>query len=151
MNRQHNELTKLLEPAITALGYEMLGIEYFRQKGGSILRVYIDKDSGITVEDCARVNHQLVGLLDLQDPIKEKYFLEVSSPGINRPLFTLAQLQKFLGKKVKIKLREKIAQRRKITGVIKTVEEIAVLVNEDGIDYLIPADVIDSARLVSKI
>jgi ribosome maturation factor RimP len=151
MNRQHNELTELLGPVVTALGYEMLGIEYFKQKDGSMLRLYIDNDAGITIEDCTRVNHQVIGVLDVHDPIKEKYFLEISSPGLDRPLFTLEQFQRFLGQKVKVKLREKIEDRRKITGVIKAVEETAVLVGGVADDYLIPADMIDSAHLVSEI
>jgi ribosome maturation factor RimP len=89
MHRQHNELIDLLEPVVTALGYEMLGIEYFKQKDGSMLRLYIDNDVGITIDDCTRVNNQVIGVLDVHDPIKEKYFLEISSPGLDRPLFTL--------------------------------------------------------------
>ena len=151
MHRQHNELIELLEPVVTALGYEMLGIEYFKQKDGSMLRLYIDNDTGITIDDCTRVNHQVIGVLDVHDPIKGKYFLEISSPGLDRPLFTLKQFQRFLGEKVKMKLREKIEKRRKITGVIKAVEAAAVLISEDGVDYLIPGDVIDSAHLVPDI
>ncbi len=151
MHRQHSELIELLEPVITALGYEMLGIEYFKQKNGSLLRLYIDSDAGITLDDCTRVNHQVIGVLDVHDPIKERYHLEISSPGLDRPLFTLKQFQRFLGQQVKIKLREKIDERRKFTGVIKAIEETAVLVSEEGIDYLIPADVIDSAHLVPEI
>ncbi len=151
MHRQHSELIELLEPVITALGYEMLGIEYFKQKDGSLLRLYIDSDAGITLDDCTRVNHQVIGVLDVHDPIKERYHLEISSPGLDRPLFTLKQFQRFLGQQVKIKLREKIDERRKFTGVIKAIEETAVLVSEEGIDHLIPADVIDSAHLVPEI
>ena len=144
-------MIELLEPVVTALGYEMLGIEYFKQKDGSLLRLYIDSDAGITLDDCTRVNHQVIGVLDVHDPIKERYHLEISSPGLDRPLFTLKQFQRFLGQQVKIKLREKIDERRKFTGVIKAIEETAVLVSEEGIDYLIPADVIDSAHLVPEI
>ena len=88
-----------------------------------MLRLYIDNDAGITIDDCARVNHQVIGILDVHDPIKEKYFLEISSPGLDRPLFTLAQFQRFLGEKVKLKLREKIEERRKVTGVIKALKK----------------------------
>ena len=151
MHRQHNELIELLEPVVTTLGYEMLGIEYFRQKDGSMLRLYIDSDVGITIDDCTRVNHQVIGVLDVHDPIKEKYFLEISSPGLDRPLFTLEQFQRFIGEKVKMKLREKIEERRKFKGVIKAVEESAVLISDDGVDYLIPAEAIDSAHLVPEI
>ena len=136
---------------VIALGYEMLGIEYFKQKDGSLLRLYIDHDSGITLDDCTRVNHQVIGVLDVHDPIKEKYHLEISSPGLDRPLFTLEQFKRYLGQEVKMKFRERFNERRKIRGVIKAVEEKAVLVSKDGVDHLIPADVIDSAHLVPKI
>ncbi len=151
MNRQNSELIELLEPVVIALGYEMLGIEYFKQKDGSLLRLYIDHESGITLDDCTRVNHQVIGVLDVHDPINERYHLEISSPGLDRPLFTLEQFKRYLGQEVKIKFRERIDERRKIRGVIKAVEEKAVLVSKDGVDYLIPDDVIDSAHLVSKI
>ena len=151
MHRQHNELMELLEPVVTALGYEMLGIEYFKQKDGSMLRLYIDNDAGITIDDCTRVNHQVIGVLDVHDPIKEKYLLEISSPGLDRPLFTLEQFKRYPGQEVKMKLREKLDGRRMIRGVIKAVEEKAVIVSDDGVDYLIPADVIDLAHLVPKI
>jgi ribosome maturation factor RimP len=151
MLRQHDELIELLEPVVKALGYEMLGIEYFKQKDGSMLRLYIDNDAGITIDDCTRVNHQVIGVLDVHDPIKERYNLEISSPGLDRPLFTLEQFQRFLGEKVKLKMREKINERRKVTGVIKAIEEAAVLISEDGVNYLIPADVIESAHLVPDI
>ncbi len=151
MHRQNSELIELLEPVVIALGYEMLGIEYFKQKDGSLLRLYIDHDSGVTLDDCTRVNHQVIGVLDVHDPIKERYHLEISSPGLDRPLFTLEQFKRYLGQEVKMKFRERFNERRKIRGVIKAVEEKAVLVSEDGVDYLIPADVIDSAHLVPKI
>ena len=151
MHRRHNELMELLEPVITALGYEMLGIEYFKQKDGSMLRLYIDNDAGITIDDCTRVNHQVIGVLDVHDPIKEKYLLEISSPGLDRPLFTLEQFKRYPGQEVKMRLREKLDGRRMIRGVIKAVEEKAVIVSDDGVDYLIPADVIDLAHLVPKI
>ena len=151
MHRQNSELIELLEPVVMALGYEMLGIEYFKQKDGSLLRLYIDHESGITLDDCARVNHQVIGVLDVHDPIKERYHLEISSPGLDRPLFTLEQFKRYLGQEVKMKFRQKLDGRRKIKGVIKAVEEKAVIVSGGDIDYLIPADVIDSAHLVPKI
>jgi len=151
MHKHNSDLIELLEPIVMALGYEMLGIEYFKQKDGSLLRLYIDNVSGITLDDCTRVNHHVIGVLDVHNPIKERYHLEISSPGLDRPLFTLEQFKPYLGQEVKMKFRERIDERRKIKGVIKAVEEKAVLVSEDGVDYLIPADVIDSAHLVPKI
>lgn len=148
MLEQNRSLLALLEPVVTALGYEVLGIECRQQKNGLVLRLYIDSASGIVFEDCVRVSRQISGVLDVHDSIKEKYDLEVSSPGLDRPLFTLSQFEKFLGQKVTVKLTRKVNKRRKITGVIREVGDSFVLVNEAGKDYVIPADFIESARIV---
>ncbi len=148
MYRQRSELTELLEPVVSALGYEMLGVQYLRRKRGALVRVYIDNETGVTLHDCVRVNEQVIGVLDVHDPIKEHYHLEISSPGLDRPLFTLAQFERFLGRTVRLKLRQKVAGRRNIAGVIKAVQEAAVLVGDDGADYLIVSDQIESAHLV---
>ena len=123
MYRQNSDLIELLEPVVTALGYEMLGIEYLKQKDGSLLRMYIDHESGITLHDCTKVNHQVIGVLDVHDPIKERYHLEISSPGLNRPLFTLEQFKPYLGHEVKMKFREKFDGRRKKRVMVKIIGE----------------------------
>lgn len=148
---QDVELFALLEPVITALGYEPLGIKYLREKHGLILRVYIDSASDIVLEDCALVSRQISGVLDVHNPIKEPYDLEVSSPGLDRPLFTLPQFESFLGQKVKVRLTEKVNGRRKITGFIREVGDTFVLLNEAEKDHLIAADFIESAQIVPDI
>jgi len=107
MYRQNQALLDLFGPEVAAIGYELLGIELNQNGHGSILRVYIDKDDGIMIDDCVLVSQQLAGLLDVEDPIKGNYELEVSSPGLDRPLFTIEQFNKFVGDTVKLKLYRK--------------------------------------------
>ena len=88
IRQAYAHLRQLFEPVISLLGYELVGIEYHGQGGNTTLRVYIDAVEGVTLDDCAKVSRQLSGLLDVEDPIRERYTLEVSSPGLDRPLFT---------------------------------------------------------------
>jgi ribosome maturation factor RimP len=148
MYRQNPVLVKLLEPVVTALGYELLGIEHFPRGQGSLLRIYIDSQSGINLDDCARVSERVTGLLDVKDPIRGSYNLEVSSPGFDRPLFTPDHLKRFIGHQVRLKLHRKIAGRRRFKGEIAAVDTHCVRINVDGTDYLIPVDMIDRAHLV---
>ncbi len=141
-------LVKLLDPVVQAMGYEMLGIEHIPKGQGSTLRIYIDNEQGIKLEDCSRVSQQIAGVLDVNDPIQGTYDLEVSSPGLDRPLFTVEHFRRFIGVEVKLNLREKIAGRRKLVGEISAVSDERVDVIDTGINYQIPVDVIDKARLV---
>lgn len=149
MYRQNPVLTEMLEPVVTALGYELLGIEHIKQGRHSLLRLYIDSEDGINIDDCTRVSEQVTGILDVKDPIKGAYNLEVSSPGFDRPLFTLDQFRRFLGHRAKVVLRDKIANRRKLSGEIVAVGEDDVEIAEDGAHHLIPADSIERAHLVA--
>jgi len=148
MYHQNPVLVELLEPLIQALGYEMLGIEHSPGGQGSLLRIYIDSEAGIKLADCERVSEQVTGVLDVNDPIRGSYHLEISSPGFDRPLFTLEHFRRFIGHRVRLKLREKIAGRRRISGEITGVGQDGVEVKIDGMNCLIPADVIEKARLI---
>ena len=90
-------LTELIEPVIKAMGYHLWGIEYLGQGKHSVLRVYLDKAGGVNIEDCALASRQISSLLDVEDPIKSEYTLEVSSPGLDRMLFSLEQFQEYAG------------------------------------------------------
>lgn len=149
MYRQNPVLTEMLEPVVTALGYELLGIEHIKQGRHSLLRLYIDSENGINIDDCARVSEQVTGVLDVKDPIKGAYNLEVSSPGFDRPLFTLDQFRRFLGHQAKIILREKVANRRRFSGEIIAVGDDDVEIATDGVHHLILADNIERAHLVA--
>ncbi len=143
-------LETLLTPVVSALGYELLGIERISQgKRGLLLRVYIDHENGINIDDCEQVSHQISGVLDVEDPVSGQYTLEVSSPGLDRPLFTLAHFAQFCGSRVHVRLNRAIHGRRKFTGLIKAVDQAAaqVEIDVDNERYTLPYDTIDRAHL----
>jgi len=144
-------ILKLLEPVVEGLGYECVGIELNTHPKNGLLRIYIDSEHGIGVNDCSRVSHQVSGVLDVEDPIKGEYNLEVSSPGADRPFFKLEQFQKYLGQTIMVTLFSPINQRRKITGQIKEVRGDGVIVVDDGEqNYFIPIKAMSKARLVPE-
>ncbi|MCU7914665.1 MAG: ribosome maturation factor RimP [Candidatus Thiodiazotropha sp. (ex Gloverina cf. vestifex)] len=151
MRSAPEKLNSLVKQEVELLGYELVGIEMVSQgKGGILLRIYIDHADGITLDDCVEVSHQVSGVLDVEDPIKENYRLEVSSPGLDRPLFELAHFERYKGSKVRVKAQSKIENRHRFTGVLGGVEENQVLIEEDGTLYRIPIELIDSARVVPE-
>ncbi len=136
---------------MNALGYRLLGIEYLPGSRGVLLRFYIDNDAGITLNDCARVSQQVTGVLDVENPVRDIYELEVSSPGLDRPLFTLEQIKQYAGHMVSLKLYEKLQGRMRFRGKVKTVHNGAVVILAEDTEYLIPAGMIKKARLVPRI
>jgi len=148
MKQAPEHLVELIEPIVEGLGYECVGIEYNPHPTHGMLRIYIDSDNGILLDDCTKVSHQISGVLDVEDPIQGEYHLEVSSPGADRPFFKVSQFQRFLGSTVLVSLFKPIDKRRKITGQIKSVEDDAILV-QDGEQLLkIPFQAMSKARLV---
>jgi len=144
-------LYELLTPAVTALGYELVGVEHIMQGKHTVLRVYIDADEGITVDDCARASHQISGVLDIEDPIRGEYSLEVSSPGLARPLFTLAHFERFAGQMVRLVLNTPWQGRRKMTGRLGGVCDHEVVLDLDGEEVRLTLQQIDKARLVPEL
>ena len=143
-------LEKLLAPVVDGLGYELLGILRLAQaRRGVLLRLYIDSEFGITVDDCARVSHHVSGVLDVEDVIRGEYTLEVSSPGLDRPLFTLAHFQRFIGAQVKIRLYRAEHNRRNFSGVLRAVDNDTVLIDDNGTEFRLPYGRIERANLVS--
>ena len=145
------KVQELIEPAVVALGYELVGVEYIPQGKHSLLRVYIDTEDGINLDDCTRVSHQVSGLLDVEDIIKGQYNLEVSSPGLDRPLFTLEHFRRFTGHEAKIKLTMPLDGQRKFKGTINGVREDAVLLEVEGNEVELPVSLIDKANLVAEL
>ena len=137
-----------MAPVVTGLGFECWGIEFVSQGKHSVLRVYIDKEGGILVDDCAEVSRQVSSVLDVEDPISSEYTLEVSSPGMERPLFTLEQFASHAGEQVKIKLRSPFEGRRNFQGLLRGVEEQDVVVQVDDQEFLLPIDSIDKANII---
>jgi len=149
MRSAPESLKTLIRRPVEAMGYELVGVELFRKgKSGMLLRVYIDSENGINLDDCSAVSHQLSGVLDVEDPITENYDLEVSSPGLDRPLFELEHFARFRGHQANLKLAVPVAGRRKLRGILAGTEENSVLLEEDGELYRVPLDQIDTARLV---
>jgi ribosome maturation factor RimP len=144
-------LTELIRQVVESLEYELVGVEFLqRHKGRSLLRVYIDQPEGINLDDCSEVSHRVSGILDVEDPVKGNYDLEVSSPGLDRPLFSKEHFLRYKGCKVQFELRAKVAGRRRITGILDGLEDDNVLVTEGGERYSLPLDKIDVARLVPE-
>lgn len=122
------DLIQLLQPALNELGYELWGCEYLSQGKYSLLRIYIDKPDGIGIQDCERASHQISAILDVEDPITGNYTLEVSSPGLDRPLFNPAQFKKYIGSSVNLKLYQPVLKKKKLNGTIISVDDESVLI-----------------------
>ncbi|MGF1613080.1 MAG: ribosome maturation factor RimP [Gammaproteobacteria bacterium] len=151
MRPQHEALQRLIEPAVKVLGYELVGIEYLPHGTQTLMRVYIDSEEGISVRDCERVSHQISGVLDVHDPIPSRYTLEVSSPGINRPLFAASDFERFKGRRVSVKLRTPLHGQRNFNGMLLGCGEGVVRVHAEGIEHLLPLEQIGTARLVPEL
>ncbi|HBP0039329.1 TPA: ribosome maturation factor RimP [Pseudomonas aeruginosa] len=150
MSSKLEQLQALLAPVVEALGYECWGVEFISQGRHSVLRVYIDRPEGILIDDCEAVSRQVSGILDVEDLISGEYTLEVSSPGMDRPLFTLEQFAKHAGEQVKIRLRSPYEGRRNYQGILRGVEEQDVVVLVDDHEYLLPIDSIDKANIIPR-
>ncbi|CAA0080619.1 Ribosome maturation factor RimP [BD1-7 clade bacterium] len=144
------QIQELIESSVKALGYELWGVELVGQGRQQTLRIFIENPEGIGVDDCAAVSHQVSGILDVEDPIKSEYFLEVSSPGMDRPLFKLDHYQQFIGNGIRVKLRIPFDGRRKFSGQLVGVEGGDVVVRVDDEEYVLPVDSIEKANIVSK-
>ena len=142
---REDELQTIVAPAVTALGFELWGLEHLSQGRHSLLRVYIDSDGGVTVDDCAEVSRQVSAVLDVEDPITGEYTLEVSSPGINRTLFRLEQYSGYIGEPLKLRLRTPFEGRRKFSGVLSAIEGDDVVLRIDDEEYLLPFGIIEKA------
>ena len=151
MRRAPQGLTDIIRRPVEALGYELVGVELFR-KGSSalLLRVYIDAEKGITLDDCGAVSHQLSGVLDVEDPIAENYRLEVSSPGLDRPLFELAHFDRFKGHRARLKLASPLEGKRKLEGILAGTEDQTVLIDQAGELIRVAFEQIGTARLLPE-
>lgn len=147
MSTLEQKLTEMISAPIEAMGYELVGIEFIRGRH-STLRIYIDSEDGITVDACADVSHQVSAVLDVEDPITVAYNLEVSSPGLDRPLFIAEHYQRFLGEEAHIVLRMATQNRRKWQGMIKSVAGEMITLTIEGKDEVFALSNIQKANLV---
>jgi ribosome maturation factor RimP len=132
MSSIDDKAARIVEPAVEAEGYALVDMEFRREAGGEVLRLFIDKPGGgITLDDCQKVSELLSPLLDVENIVEGRYFLEVSSPGINRRIKKKADFETFAGSKVKIHVRSPVDGRRKITGTIEGVEGGDVVVRDE--------------------
>ena len=141
-------LTQLLQPLVEDLGYEFVGLEHHSNPKSPALVIYIDRPDGIAVEDCERVSREVAAVLDVEDPIPGHYSLEVSSPGLDRPLFTLAQFERFTGELAQVSLFAPVDGRRKFKGAILGAKEGKVRLDQDGTEVILDMGNIAKARLV---
>ena len=140
-------IDELLQPGAEALGYELVAVEL---TGGdvSIVRVYIDTPNGVTVSDCSKASRQFSAILDVEDPISNRYTLEVSSPGMDRPLAKPAHFKKVVGSDVKIKMATLVDGRRRFTGELVEATDDFAVVEVDGEQTELPYEDMDRARVV---
>ena len=140
-------LIALIEPVLVRLGYELVELEYAAGRSQAVVRIFIDKPDGITVEDCERVSREVAALLDVDDPIPTAYTLEVSSPGFDRVLRTAAHFQRFVGSRVFVELKAPRAGRRRYTGMLQAVNATGIELEVDKQKVEVPFDEIGKARL----
>lgn len=145
------KLQTLLQPAVEDLGCELWGIDCQRAGRFSTVRLYIDKPEGVSIDDCADVSRQVSAILDVEDPISEKYNLEVSSPGLDRQLFTLEQMARYVGQEVAIHLRIPTLNRRKWQGELTAIDNDMITLKTEGETHQFAFGNIQKAHLIAKI
>jgi ribosome maturation factor RimP len=150
MQVQRADLRRLLEPGVKALGFELVDVELAGQGHRNTLRVYIDGPRGVTVDDCANVSRQLSAILDVEDPIPGSYALEVSSPGLDRPLVTPEDFRRFRGEEVKLRTTDAVNGRRNFKGRLVEANGDGIIIDVDGQRFELAFDRIERARLVPR-
>lgn len=150
MTASRDTLIALIEPVVNAMDLELWGVEFFAGRKTSVLRVFIDRESGVGVEDCARVSRQISALFDVEDPINGEYTLEVSSPGLSRPLYSLTQYGQYVGEIIDLQLRFPFEGRRKFKGELTSVDVEDIVLVVDDHEYIFPFDSIEKAKVVPR-
>ncbi len=144
------KIETLVKPIADELNYEVYHIEFVKENNEFYLRIYIDKEEGISITDCEALSRRVSDVLDVEDPIDKAYYLEVSSPGLNRRLFTDEHFKKFVGREVLVKLNGNIEGKKNIKGLLKEVTEENIIV-EDEKSITIPKSKIKAANLEGEI
>jgi ribosome maturation factor RimP len=151
VSKQQRKINDLLLPVVEAMGYEFVGCKYIPQGAYTVLRVYIDKEGGVTLDDCSKVSAQLSAVLDVEEPITGRYTLEVSSPGSDRPLFTLEHFQRFVGYNVAIRLHTPMDGRRNFKGKIVSVDDNIIAIDVDGEIFKLSFENVEIANLNNNV
>ena len=150
MRRAPDKLYDLIKPVVTGLGYELVGMEFAAGKGNGLLRIYIDNANGIDLDDCQTVSYQISGLLDVEDPVPGQYNLEVSSPGLDRPLFEKVHFDRFAGSLVRLRTQVPHNGRKKFQGILHGMEGELVVIEQDGETVKLPFTEVEQAKLVPE-
>ena len=146
-----DQLNELIQPVVEAMGCELWGIEQLSMGRYSTVKIYIDSEKGVDIEDCAKVSRQVSSLLDVEDPVNGEYTLEVSSPGLDRRLFKLDHFAAFIGSEVRIRLKRLYEGRRKYLGQLRGIEVDEIILDYHGEEILFPFEEIERANVVPSV
>ena len=150
MRRDQTHLWELFEPVVKGMGYDLIEIEHFPNPKHGVLRLYIDKEDGVNVDDCSSVSRQISALIDVEDPVSGQFNLEVSSPGSDRPLRRLVDFQRFVGSLVKLKTVMPLEGQRNFKGRLLEASEETLVIETDDEEISLPMSAIDKARIVPE-
>jgi ribosome maturation factor RimP len=142
------QVSDLIEPILDELGFQLVDVEYLTDRGRWVLRLYIDRDGGVTIDDCAKVSYELGDLIDIKNIIEHEYVLEVSSPGLNRPVKKEADFIRVIGKKVKIRTKTPLDGQRNFMGVLKDFKERELHIQSEGQLITVAWSDVEKANLV---
>ena len=142
------EVERLIEPVLAEMGIELVDMEYRSGRGRRVLRVYADRPTGINLDDCAMVSREIGNLLDVKDLLQDHYVLEVSSPGLNRPLKREKDFLRAIGQKVKVKTAVPLKGRKNFSGVLQSFENGTLQLKLDDTVVQIPEESVNKANLV---
>ena len=150
MRRDQTHLWELFEPVVKGMGFDLIEIEHFPNPKHGVLRLYIDKEGGVNVDDCSTVSRQISALIDVEDPVSGQFNLEISSPGADRPLRRLVDFQRFTGSLVKLKTAIPLEGQRNFKGRLLEASEDTVVIETDDEEISLPMSAIDKARIVPE-
>lgn len=142
------QVSELIEPILNEMRFELIDVEYLSDCGRWVLRIYIDKDGGVTLDDCASISGELGDLIDIKNVIEHEYVLEVSSPGLNRPLKKESDFIRVIGKKIKLRTRMPVDGTRNFTGILKDFKEQKLALDSEGGLVTLAWSDIEKANLV---
>ncbi len=150
MRRDQAHLWELFEPVVSGMGYDLIEIEHFPNPKHGVLRLYIDKEGGVNVDDCSSVSRQISALIDVEEPVRGQFNLEVSSPGLDRPLRRLQDFQRFIGSTVKLKTVMPLEGQRNFKGRLLAASEETLVIETDTEEISLPMGAIEKARIVPE-
>ena len=145
-----HQIYEMVKPIADELNYQIYHIEYVKENGEYYLRIYIEKEGGITLSDCEALSRRVSDVMDEKDPIADPYFLEVSSPGLNRTIFTEEHYKRFIGREVMVRFTKAIDGKKNAKGILKEVNEDNIIVEADTL-ISIPKEKIKSANIEGEI